>query len=115
MTQGLLGEALNPVSTNAGRAVKLKVSDASSADAMFANTEELKFAIQTLIEHDRCFDAVNLGETEKVCGQCMLAFQKLSVSSDSHRLQPAEGALVADSMGEYESQPHSRSVQPAGL
>ena len=112
VTQGLLGEALKPVSFNSGRAVKFKVSDMSSADVTIANTEELKFAIKTLIEHDRCFDAVKLGETEKVCGQCTLAFQKLSASSDSQRLDAAEGALVADAMGEYSGQSHGRSVMP---
>ena len=115
VTQGLLGEALKPVSINAGRAVQFKVSDESSADAIIANTEELKFAIKTLIEHDRCFDAVKLGESEKVCGQCMVAFQKLSVTSDSQRLQPATGALVAIAMGEDCNQPHGRSVRPPAV
>ena len=112
VTQGLLGEALKPVSINAGRAVQFKVSDESSAEAIIANTEELKFAIKTLIEHDRCFDAVKLGEREKVCGQCMVAFQKLSVTSDSQRLNAAAVALVGDGMGEYGGQSHRCSVRP---
>jgi hypothetical protein len=112
VTQGLLGEAFKPVSINAGRAVQFKVSDESSADGIIATTEELKFAIRTLIEHDRCFDAVKLGETEKVCGQCMVAFQKLSTTSDSQRLDGAAKALVENSMGENRGQPHGRSVRP---
>ena len=72
----------------------------------------MKFAIKTLIEHDQCFDAVKLGESKKICGQCMVALQRLSVSSDRQRLDAAAGVLVADGMRAYSGQSHGRSVRP---
>ena len=72
----------------------------------------MKFATKTLIEHDQCFDAVKLGGSEKVCGQCMVALQRISVSSDRQRLDAAACALVADGMGAYSGQSHGRSVRP---